>query len=513
MRRARARLLESEITGRLRKYDGATAGRRAGGWMAMSTSANAELKGALHLLRDRSRELVRNNTYAARAVDVIVSNTIGTGIIPQVKDRASSRAKKFQDAWARWGESTECDVTGQHDIYGLQALAMRTLVESGELLVRRVWTPGQTVPMKLQIIEPDHIDSSREGTTLTPDMVTVQGIDYDQYGRPTGVWLYPQHPGDNSIGRRFSIKSQLFKMDDLIHPFRVDRPGQGRGVPWASVAMLRMKDFDEFIDATIVKQKVSASFAGFVKEPDGVSMDVNGKTLAISEKIEPGAIEILPPGKDIVFPNPPSVNEFGGFTQEVLHSIAVGFGVTYESLTGDYSRVNFSSGRMGHIEFQRNIDTWRWRIMIPQFCKPVFGWFTQAAIIAGVDTMAPGSVSWTAPRREMIDPSKEYASIVTAVRSGLMSLSEALRSLGYDPDEVLEEIAADNDKSDKLKLILDSDPRKVMKAGIVQPYVSNSEGDDQEPAAEAPAGGARYFVDENEQLFKQNEDGSIEKVR
>lgn len=153
--------------------------------------------------------------------------------------------------------------------------------------------------------------------------------------------------------------------------------------------------------------------------------------------------------------------------------------------------------------------------MIPQFCQPVFKWFTEAAIIAGVDSIEPASISWTAPRREMIDPGKEYNSIVTAVRSGLMSLSEALRSLGYDPDDVLTEIASDNEKSDKLKLILDSDPRKVMKAGIVQPYVSNSEGDDREESdgGAAAAGGARYFVDEKENLFKENEDGSIEKVR
>src|ERR1035438_9397486 len=50
-------------------YDGATAGRRAYGWYAASADANVELMGALIWLRNRSRELIRNNPYAARAIE------------------------------------------------------------------------------------------------------------------------------------------------------------------------------------------------------------------------------------------------------------------------------------------------------------------------------------------------------------------------------------------------------------------------------------------------------------
>ena len=51
------------------RYDGATAGRRAYGWYAASTDANVELMGSLIWLRNRSRDLIRNNPYAARAVE------------------------------------------------------------------------------------------------------------------------------------------------------------------------------------------------------------------------------------------------------------------------------------------------------------------------------------------------------------------------------------------------------------------------------------------------------------
>jgi capsid protein len=67
------------------RYEGATAGRRAHGWYAASTDANVELMGALIWLRNRSRDLIRNNPYAARAVEELAGNVVGTGIVPKAK--------------------------------------------------------------------------------------------------------------------------------------------------------------------------------------------------------------------------------------------------------------------------------------------------------------------------------------------------------------------------------------------------------------------------------------------
>ena len=75
---------------------------------------------------------------------------------------------------------------------------------------------------------------------------------------------------------------------------------------------------------------------------------------------------------------------------------------------------------------------------------------------------------WTPPRRELIDPDKEIGATIKAVRSGLMSLSEAIREYGYDPEEVLREIQQDNELLDQLELVLDTDPRKVTLSGQAQ---------------------------------------------
>ena len=49
--------------------------------------------------------------------------------------------------------------------------------------------------------------------------------------------------------------------------------------------------------------------------------------------------------------------------------------------------------------------------------------------------------------------------MLTAIRAGLMSRSEAISGFGYDAEDIDREIAADNQRADELGLIFDSDPR------------------------------------------------------
>lgn len=477
--RARYRQLE----GLMRKFEGATGGRRGKNWLAPSSDADAALFGSIERLRNRSRDLVRNNPYAARGMAVIVSNTIGTGIVARIHGEQKRATARLQELWKRWAESTECDADGIHDIYGLQALALRTVVESGEVLIRRrrrKIKDGLAVPLQLQVLEPDFIDNFKSESLSSGGTIS-NGIEYGSDGKVVAYWLYPEHPGSQVINRGPTLQSFRVPASEILHVFKRDRPGQGRGVPWLAPVMLRLRDFDEYEDAQLLKQKVAACFAAFVTAEAPV--DDTPSKAPISDKIEPGGIEILPSGKNITFASPPSVQGYSEYSSSVIGAVAVGLGVTYEAITGDLSNVNFSSGRMGWLEFHRNIESWRWLLFIPRFCQPVFGWFKEAASLQeGVDLEA-GQCDWTPPRREMIDPAVETKAAIAQIRAGLSSLPAQLRQLGEDPKQVLEEIAESNDLLDKLKLTLDSDPRKVTASG--QDPGQGSQGSDD--GASAPA--------------------------
>ncbi len=59
--------VKNEYNRHQRKYDAASKSRHTSDWVAPSQSANQEVHMALTWLRDRSRDLGRNNPYARRA--------------------------------------------------------------------------------------------------------------------------------------------------------------------------------------------------------------------------------------------------------------------------------------------------------------------------------------------------------------------------------------------------------------------------------------------------------------
>ncbi|NJL19359.1 MAG: phage portal protein, partial [Bdellovibrionaceae bacterium] len=64
----------------------------------------------------------------------------------------------------------DTDADGQLDFAGIQALVARTVVESGECLVRfRLRRPGDglAIPLQLQVLEPDFLDHTKTQKTDT----------------------------------------------------------------------------------------------------------------------------------------------------------------------------------------------------------------------------------------------------------------------------------------------------------------------------------------------------------
>ena len=61
-----------------RSYQGALISRLTSDWRSSQLSADAEVRQGLRKLRDRSRELIRNNPYAKQAKRSTQLNIVGT---------------------------------------------------------------------------------------------------------------------------------------------------------------------------------------------------------------------------------------------------------------------------------------------------------------------------------------------------------------------------------------------------------------------------------------------------
>ena len=66
-------------------YDASKAGRRTEGWVSSSGDANTETGYSLITARNRSRDLVRNNPWAAKALAELEGHVVGTGAVPRAK--------------------------------------------------------------------------------------------------------------------------------------------------------------------------------------------------------------------------------------------------------------------------------------------------------------------------------------------------------------------------------------------------------------------------------------------
>ena len=484
-------------------YDGATPGRRTRGWYSSSADANVELMGSLVWLRNRSRDLVRNNGYATNVVGQLVDNVVGTGIVPQAKTGDPKLDLLIDGEWPYFVE--QCDTPQRMDFYGMQQLVVRTAAESGESIVRyrpRLERDNLRVPLQLQILESDFLDHARTMGTLNGHVL--QGVEFDLIGRRIAYWLYTYHPGGLLIlNPRGGIISQPFPANQILHTYRVLRPGQVRGVPWLAPVMMALRDLDDYKDAERTRKKIEACVVAFVEQADGVAgapFGINKFTAPGPEghqieSFEPGMVEYMKPGQKANFNNPAATRGFREYTVTELQGIMAGLSVPYELGANDMSQTTYSSWRGGQLGFRNTIEAYRWITLIPCFCMPVRRRFIDTLILQGkISEKAANNpkirlynTQWTAPRFESVDPLKDIQARLKEIRTGLVTLPEAIIANGYDPVKQLKEIAATNKLLDQLEIILDCDPRNVTDRGQEQPAGT----EERTPSSKAAAGSPR----------------------
>lgn len=423
-----------------RSYDGARNDRRSGGWVAISSSANTEILPQLSILRNRSRDLVRNNPYAAKAMRVLSSNRIGTGITATIKEDTVAML------WKKWIKV--CDADYQYDFYGLQKLAANTESESGECLIRfryRKMSDGLPVPLQLQLLEPDFIDTTKNETLKNKGWIQ-NGIEFSPIGERVAYWLFNQHPGESIINT--TVKSNRIPAEDIIHFFEKKRPGQMRGVPVLSTVMMTANDLNEYLEATLVRKAAEACIAAVVEtDDDNRSIgDESTEDRMRIEELAPGMVQYLSPGEKLTFTNPSASTGDVGYTNDRLHAIAAGIGITYEQLTGDLSQVNYSSIRAGTLDFRREVEQWQWLNFVPNVLNAVMDKFLEVSLAAGLIKSTDVEYDWTTPRFDWVDPLKDVEGEKLELSMGLKTWSESVRARGFNPDLLFNELKADREK-------------------------------------------------------------------
>ena len=443
-------------------FDAGSSHRRLRGFRATRAHVNALIAAAGPDITARARWLIRNNGYAANAVESWGANTVGDGIKPISQIEEAGTKEALQKLWLDWTD--EADSEGLTDFYGLQRRAAREVFLAGEVFFRlrpRRASDGLTVPLQLQMLPAEMLPLDDNRLAANGNAIR-QGIEFDRIGRRVAFHILRRHPGDTTdpglIGETVRIPAS-----EIIHVIDPVEAGQLRGVSKLAPAIVKLFLLDQYDDAELDRKKVAAMYAMFVTSPapENPLMPPEDEDLMGGFEISPGQVVRLDPGEDVTVGQPAdSGSTYEPFQYRTLLQIASALGIPYPYLTNDMVKGNFSNSRLALIEFRRRVSAWQHSVMVYQLCRPVWQRWMDVAVLSGALEL-PGferkrraylSANWLPTKWDWVDPLKDANAEINQIEAGLKSRTQAIAERGYDAEQVDREIAAERQRERKLGL-------------------------------------------------------------
>lgn len=461
-------------------YTGASNARPRSNWNASAGSADADLLPDLENLRERSRDLVRNDPHASSIQQAYVDNIVGNGIKPQslasaeklgiTEDQASEVRKACEDVWHRW--VSEADASDHDDFYGLQALIMKQIFTNGEVFILPTMIDDESreFGLALEIIEADRCESKNNADNPNNKNTNLRsGIELGRRGEPIAYWIRTSHPGDGIYERSYKKKWKRYLArnangrKNVLHLMNKRRPGQTRGEPLLSPSLATFHSLSSFLEATLIKERVSACFTMIVTSDDPYQSALQRSDATRNNRrinsLEPGLVEYLSPGESVQWGNPNNTgNTFDPFVERNLRAIGASLGLPLELVTNDFSKTNYSSARAALLESRRMFKRHQ-EYLISRLCKPVYEMLIEEAWLRGFIPYVDfdrnkhelTKCRWVPPGWAWVDPLKEAQASAAAVSLGVSSLAEEAASQGRDWLELQKQLAYEQKMKEEIR--------------------------------------------------------------
>ncbi|QLH37849.1 MAG: phage portal protein [Defluviicoccus sp.] len=435
-------------------FEAGLANRRLKGFQPSRAHLNTLIAASGADITARARWLIRNNGYAANAIDSWAGNVVGAGIKPSSLIADAALKAVVQKLWLEWTD--EADADGFTDFYGLQRRAAQVFI-AGEVFFRfrpRRAQDGLVVPLQLQMLPAEMLPLNRN-EVLPGGTVIRQGIEFDRIGRRVAYHFLRRHPGDMTdpglAGETVRIPAA-----EIVHVIDPVDAGQLRGVSKFASAIVKLFLLDQYDDAELDRKKVAAMHALFITTPAPAEpFDVTESTNENGERtmdLQPGQIVMLEPGEQVQTSDPADSGQtYEPFQYRTLLQVSAALGIPYAYLSNDMIKANYSNARLALLEFRRRTEAYQHAVMVWQLCRQVWARWMDSAVLAGALAI-PGyeanrrgdqSCAWLPPKWDWVDPLKDAKAEIEQIAAGLKSRTQALAERGYDAEQVDAEIAAD----------------------------------------------------------------------
>ncbi|MBX3605366.1 MAG: phage portal protein [Piscinibacter sp.] len=485
----------------LRAYMAASNDRLVGDLVSLMglVSGNAEVRMSLRAMRIRSRQLANDNEYVKRFLQLLRNNVPGPrgfelqmkiyktrkveGLAQLDKD-ANAEIEEAHAAHSKRGNFTAC---GKLSRGAFERAAVTCLARDGEVVIEKlVGRQFGRFGLAWRLLDPDLLDETLNvgingaypgyGRLDTGHSIRM-GVEQNAYGRPVAYWFHNVHPGDDVINVPV-VRHRRVPADRIIHRFLAEelRPDTSRGVPWIYAAMRRMAMLGGYEEAALVSARQGASKMGFYKRPadepkspgnpnnDGTAVaDEEDPEGNLVQEAEPGVFGVLPAGWDFTTYDPAYPNDkMDDFVVSMLRAFCSGVGLNYNGLTGDLRNVSLSAMRHGA---NGDRDTYE---ALQQYFRddvsvPMFEPWLQLSLDLGQIGRLPSEAFERLNKPRFIarpfrspDPQKDMAARAQAVALGINSRTRICAEDGNDFEEILEELAREEQMAREKKVTLNT---------------------------------------------------------
>lgn len=445
---------------RARLFAGAKMDRLTADFFSGITSGSQDVRMDLRILRARSRTLVRDTPQAKRACDLFVENVVGAhGILlkPAALKPDGNADSALNDAvlaaWEDWGTPEHCSVDGQYGWVELEQQLMRLMPMDGEVIVRMLKGPEfGKYGFQLQLIDADQLDHTYNVEPMGDGRWVRQGVELNRWGRPIAYWIWQGHPNDTHRGQRLRIPA-----NEIVHLHLPWRVGATRGVPWFHAVVAAINMSGGYFEAALVAARIAASAMGAIKtnaDPDPLQEE-DPDASAVPVDFDPGKLFRLAAGEEVqkLDWNHPNTS-FADFDRAVDRKIATGIGVSYTSLSGDLTAVNYSSIRAGLLSERDLYRLLQQRLIRYLHARVYREWLQMAQLtgalpIAARDLPRAQRARWQPRGFPWVDPRADIEALEAEIALGINSRTAAAAERGRDFEKVLEQLDAEAKLADE----------------------------------------------------------------
>ena len=495
---------------------GASVTKRAlQGFKAESGSPSEDINFNNQTLRQRSRVLYMAAPVATAAINTNRTKVVGTGLTLKssierdITGSSSESAKIWQRKaeaefrlWA--GKKQNCDALGLNNFEGLQQLAMKSWLLSGDvfaLIKRAPATPLNPYSMRLHIIEADRVCTPHKYIKagyyggLTEGKVSegdpgagnkiYDGVEVDETGNVVAYHICNVYPNQFSTEKREWVRVPAYGektgLPNILHIMDSERPEQYRGVPYLAPVIEPLLQMRRYTESELMAALVQSFFSAWIETktdasenpfnevggdeagnpisgadgtPDGVSENSN------EYEMGPGTVVHLADGETVQFGNPniPTAG-FETFIKTLCKLMGSALELPYDVLIKEFNS-SYSASRGALLEAWEAFKMRR-KWFVDSFCQPVYEtWLAEAVALGRLK--APGYFTdpavrnawscarWIGPVQGQLDPKKEAEAQILLINKGLKTHEQVARELGGgDWTENVEQLVLENNMLEK----------------------------------------------------------------